>query len=86
MSERQLYGERMKRERKKPSKVPDPASIIADLAELYKGAPVLHERLILYKRIGACADSKMRAQDQNRFDRPLRAIAGTGKPSLTSAS
>ena len=82
MSERQLYGERLKRERKKPSKVRDPASIIADLAALPKGAPVLHERLMRYKRIGACANSEKPAQDENRVDRPLRAISGNGKSSF----
>lgn len=43
LTERQLYGERIKRERKKRGKVRDPASIIADLGELSKGAPVVHE-------------------------------------------
>lgn len=43
LTERQLYGERVKRERKKRGKVRDPASIIADLGELSLGAPVVHE-------------------------------------------
>jgi transcription-repair coupling factor (superfamily II helicase) len=43
LTERQLYGERAKRERKKRGKVRDPASIIADLGELSKGTPVVHE-------------------------------------------
>jgi transcription-repair coupling factor (superfamily II helicase) len=43
LTERQLYGERAKRERKKKGRVRDPASIIRDLGELAIGAPVVHE-------------------------------------------
>jgi transcription-repair coupling factor (superfamily II helicase) len=43
LTERQLYGERVKRERKKRGRVRDPATIISDLGELADGAPVVHE-------------------------------------------
>jgi len=43
LTERQLYGERVQRERKKKGRVRDPAAIIRDLGELAIGAPVVHE-------------------------------------------
>jgi transcription-repair coupling factor (superfamily II helicase) len=43
LTERQLYGERVQRERKKRARIKDPAAIIADLGELAMGAPVVHE-------------------------------------------
>jgi transcription-repair coupling factor (superfamily II helicase) len=43
LTERQLYGERVKRDRKKRGRVRDPATIISDLQELGNGSPVVHE-------------------------------------------